>query len=132
MWKLLEFICRHVVLSLELNIFLPVAHVMNTGISYLFIKVLTPLIIMSHKRCCMYTRFVDNYPQTQICFSFTRNRELLCYGLQNIYFILTHNPFCGLVHWTMNRMLLAYNQWKFLKRRKLLVKMIVLSILINW
>ena len=36
-WDLCEiywnFIYRHVVLSLELNIFLPVAHVMNAGIS---------------------------------------------------------------------------------------------------
>ena len=66
MGKLLEFICRHVVLSIELNTFLSVAHVMSTGISYLFIKVLTPLIIISHKRCGMYTQYVGNYPQTQI------------------------------------------------------------------
>ena len=36
--KVIEFICRHVVLSIELNTFLSVAPVMNMGISYRLLK----------------------------------------------------------------------------------------------
>ena len=40
---------------------------------------------MSHKRCCKYTRFVDNYPQTQICLNFTRGGIIVLWTPKDIF-----------------------------------------------